>query len=62
VDLADYGAEMLRAEGYGEDWGLRLCASETDYDRILSELGAVPYDEVMAAEQDQGMSGMVAMA
>jgi len=33
-----------------------------DYDRILSELGAVPYDEVMVEEQDQGMGGMTGMA
>ena len=42
-----------------EDWGMRHCASVEDYAQIVSDLGAQPYDEVMAEEQSfGGMGGM----
>ena len=49
-------------QGHCEDWGVRHCASETDYGFVLSELGAVPYEEAMAEEHEQSMGGMAGMA
>jgi len=46
-----------------EDWGVRHCASQEDYDQVLDELGAQSYDEFIAAGmEDQGMGGMGGMA
>jgi hypothetical protein len=45
-----------------EDWGLRHCASQEDYEQIISGLGAQPYDEVMAEDQEQGFGGMGGMS
>ena len=43
-----------------EDWGMRHCATQEDYEQIISGLGAQPYDEVMA-EEAQGFGGMEGM-
>jgi len=44
-----------------EDWGMRHCATQADYEQIIEGLGAQPYDKVMAEEQDQGFGGMEGM-
>jgi hypothetical protein len=49
-------------QGLCEDWGMRHCASQEDYEQIISGLGAQPYDEVMAEGQEQGMGGMGGMS
>ena len=42
-----------------EEWGVRHCASQEDYEQVLNELGAQSYDEFLAAAQkNQGMGGM----
>jgi len=48
-------------QGLCEDWGVRCCASQEDFDQVLDELGAQPYDEVMATEDAQGFGGMKGM-
>ena len=46
-------------QGLCEDWGVRHCASREEYEQVLNDLGAQPYDEVMAEEQIfGGMGGM----
>ena len=46
-----------------ENWGIRHCASQEDYEQVLDELGVQSYNEFMAAAmEDQGMGGMGGMA
>jgi len=50
-DLAYY-------QGICEDWGICRCASQEDLEQVLDELGAQPYEQVMAPEDGQGFGGM----
>jgi len=54
-------AELVHYQQICEDWGVRHCASSEDYEQVLTELGAQPYDEVMTEEQVQGFGGMEGM-
>ena len=54
--------DMAYYQGICEEWGVRHCASQEGLEQVLDELGAQPYDQVMAAEDDQGMGAMRGMA
>jgi len=68
LELNEYAAdsEMVRDfayyQGVCEVWGTRQCISREGYERVLADLGAQPYDEVMAEEQEQGFGGMGGIA
>jgi hypothetical protein len=60
--LADFG----RYQSLCKDWGVRFCGSQEQFEKVLDDLGAQPYDEVMAPEESeeldtQGFGGMEGM-
>jgi hypothetical protein len=40
------------------EWGVHCCATSEDYEQAFIDLDALPYDEVMAEGQDQGVGGI----
>ena len=51
-------AELLHYQRICEDWGVRHCASQEDYNQIINDLGAQLYDEAMAEDHNITMEGM----
>ena len=68
LELNDFAADSEMSESFAyyqgicETWGIRHCASREYYEQIIEDLGAQPYDEVMAEEQDQEFYEMGGMA
>ena len=68
LELSEGMADSTLRDNFGyyqelcEEWGIRRCATQEDLEQVLDELGAQPYDQVMAPEEDQGFGGMGGMA
>jgi hypothetical protein len=45
-----------------EDWGVRHCATQEDYEQVIRGLGVQPYDQAVVPEEAQGFGGMGGMA